>query len=306
MKPLLFSVFFVAALVAQGPGAPRVGPVPESQWTGEQRAIAAQFASSGMTNAIATYLHYPTLAQSLLAHERYISNESTLPPRHRLLLAFAHGVADAVGLPVGASCGRGRVAPASRPRRSEANRAGRPRARWPDAFEATAAPRGRRTGSGRLHLRRIVGCVDRRDVEPRYDINQIDRHWWTPSGRSTIACRVHQLDGRAARARHDRSGGRQTFPIEPRRRARTSGSSAESRAFHSAEGLDAGTAEAVQSRRHRSAQTANVFQTFVRNPPADRMRRRHQQSRQQPFHALATAARTAADAHRRAVSLRYE
>ena len=88
MKPLLFSVFFVAALVAQAPDAPRVGAVPESSWTDEQRAIAAQFARSGMTNAIATYLHYPTLAQALLAHERYISNDSTLPPRHRLLLGL--------------------------------------------------------------------------------------------------------------------------------------------------------------------------------------------------------------------------
>ncbi len=88
MKPLLFSVFFVATLVAQAPDAPRVGPVPESSWTDEQRAIVAQFASSGMTNAIATYLHYPTLAQALLAHERYISNESTLPPRHRLVLGL--------------------------------------------------------------------------------------------------------------------------------------------------------------------------------------------------------------------------
>ena len=61
MKPLLFSVFFVAARDAQAPDAPRVGPVPESSWTDEQRATAAQFASSGMTNAIAAYLHSPTL-----------------------------------------------------------------------------------------------------------------------------------------------------------------------------------------------------------------------------------------------------
>jgi alkylhydroperoxidase family enzyme len=80
-------VFLVATLVAQG-STPRVAPVPESAWTDEQRAIAAQFASSGMTNAIATYLHYPTLAQALLAHERYISNESTLPARHRLVLGL--------------------------------------------------------------------------------------------------------------------------------------------------------------------------------------------------------------------------
>ena len=77
------------SLIAQAPdAAPRLGPVPESQRTDEQRAIASQFAASGMTNAIGTYLHVPALAQSLLVHERYVSNESTLPPRHRLLLGL--------------------------------------------------------------------------------------------------------------------------------------------------------------------------------------------------------------------------
>src|SRR4029434_3487059 len=42
----------------------------------------------GRNNAIASYLPFPTLAQALLAHERYISNESTLPPRHRLVLGL--------------------------------------------------------------------------------------------------------------------------------------------------------------------------------------------------------------------------
>src|SRR5262245_47954166 len=82
------AIILAALFLAQAPDRPRVGPVPDAEWTDEQRAIAAQFASSGMTNAIATYLHYPTLAQALLTHERYISNESTLPARHRLLLGL--------------------------------------------------------------------------------------------------------------------------------------------------------------------------------------------------------------------------
>ena len=54
------------SLLAQGSGAaPRIAPVPEAERSDEQRAIASRFAASGMTNAIATYLHYPTLAPSL-------------------------------------------------------------------------------------------------------------------------------------------------------------------------------------------------------------------------------------------------
>ena len=68
------------------PATPRVAPVPQAQWTDEQRKLATEFGPSGMTNAIATYLHHPTVAQILLAHQRYLYNDSVLPPRHRLLL----------------------------------------------------------------------------------------------------------------------------------------------------------------------------------------------------------------------------
>ena len=65
---------------------PRLAPVPEAHWTDEQRKVAAQFASLGMPNAVAAYLHSPTVAQLLLAHQHYLYNDSVLPERHRLLL----------------------------------------------------------------------------------------------------------------------------------------------------------------------------------------------------------------------------
>lgn len=83
----------VGALAARAPQgaasptvAPRLAPVAEAQWTEEQRKIAESFAPSGMSNAVATYLHHPPLAQLLLAHQRYLYNDSVLPVRDRLLL----------------------------------------------------------------------------------------------------------------------------------------------------------------------------------------------------------------------------
>jgi len=81
-----------ATIVARAPqqgvtsGVPRLAPIPDAQRTDEQRKVAAQFAASSMTNAIATYLHHPALAQMLLAHQQYLYDDSVLPPRHRLLL----------------------------------------------------------------------------------------------------------------------------------------------------------------------------------------------------------------------------
>jgi alkylhydroperoxidase family enzyme len=66
--------------------APRLALVPEGQRSEEQRAVAARFAPSGMTNAVATYLAHPVLATALLPYQHYISNDSTLPARHRALM----------------------------------------------------------------------------------------------------------------------------------------------------------------------------------------------------------------------------
>jgi len=62
--------------------------VPERQRTDEQRAIAARYSSADMPNAVATYLNHPSLADHILPFEHYVSSESTLPPRHRALLGL--------------------------------------------------------------------------------------------------------------------------------------------------------------------------------------------------------------------------
>ena len=91
MRMLPTSLVLVTAVIAQIPShaaGPRVPPVPEHQRTAEQQSLEAQFASSGMPNAVATYLNHASLAEHILPYERYASSDSTLPPRHRALLAL--------------------------------------------------------------------------------------------------------------------------------------------------------------------------------------------------------------------------
>ena len=75
-----------AFAVGDALAAPRIEPVPEASRDAQQQAIAERFASSGMTNAVATYLVHPALAEALLPYAQYVSNDSTLPARHRALL----------------------------------------------------------------------------------------------------------------------------------------------------------------------------------------------------------------------------
>src|SRR5262245_45522092 len=91
MRLMSTSLVLVTTVIAQIPShaaGPRISPVPEPQRTSEQRSLATQFASSGMPNAVATYLNHPSLAEHILPYEHYASSNSTLPPRHRALLAL--------------------------------------------------------------------------------------------------------------------------------------------------------------------------------------------------------------------------
>jgi alkylhydroperoxidase family enzyme len=84
----LVSVAILAFQISSHAATPRIAPVPESQRTDQQRTLAAQFASSGIPNAVATYLNHPALAEHILPFEHYVSSDSGLPPRHRALLVL--------------------------------------------------------------------------------------------------------------------------------------------------------------------------------------------------------------------------
>jgi 4-carboxymuconolactone decarboxylase len=72
---------------AQTSAQPRIAPVPESSFTDAQKQIVAKFGLDGKApNDLLIYVNHPVLARNILPFERYISNESTLTPRHRELL----------------------------------------------------------------------------------------------------------------------------------------------------------------------------------------------------------------------------
>ena len=261
------SVVLIATLVVQipsGAAGPRVAPVPENQRTDEQRSIAAKFASSGMPNAVATYVNHPALADHVLPYEHYASSGSTLPPRHRAL----------IGLRTAWLTGSNYL---WAHRAAESRRAGftneelRRVAQGPDAmgwdgFEALVL-----RAADELHLDSFVSDATWNALSARYDTNQLvdlvdgvgvftmhagainslgveieadvpDR---LPSGIPYIVAATRtnlRLVDKVARI----------APLEPR------DWTPEQRKRFDPNGT--------------SQRAANVFVTFVRNPPADRLR----------------------------------
>jgi 4-carboxymuconolactone decarboxylase len=66
------------------PTAARIAPLPESEWTEEQRAAVAKAAPGDP--ALGTLVRLPALVQAVAPYTRYLTTESTLAPRVRHLL----------------------------------------------------------------------------------------------------------------------------------------------------------------------------------------------------------------------------
>ena len=65
----------------------RVPPLPEAEWTAEQRALVEKYAPDGNPgNALRTLIRVPALADRVFPLLTYVANDSTLSPRHRTLL----------------------------------------------------------------------------------------------------------------------------------------------------------------------------------------------------------------------------
>ena len=79
------------------PSKPRVAPLPESQWTDEHKKRVAEFVPAGArpANSFRTLLNVPDLVDRTMTFYRYVSQQSSLPPRIRELLilrtAWLHG-----------------------------------------------------------------------------------------------------------------------------------------------------------------------------------------------------------------------
>jgi len=267
MKMLPTSLVLVTAVIAQIPShaaGPRVPPVTEHQRTAEQQSLAAQFTSSGMPNAVATYLNHASLAEHILPYERYASSDSTLPPRHRALLAlrtawltrsnylWAHK----------AAAGR-RDGITSDELRSIAQ--GPDAAGW-EAFEATLL-----RATDELHVDSFISDATWQALSARYNTNQL----------------IDVIDGVGAFTMH--AGALNSLGVEieadvpdrlptgiPYRVAATRTNIRLTGKDPRIPPLDPKEWTPEQRKRFdpngTGQRAANVFVTFVRNPPGDRLR----------------------------------
>lgn len=71
----------------RAPSTPRIAPLPETQWTDEQRQLAVKFARGGRSdNGLRTLLRLPALVEAVMPYTMYLTHESSLPPHERHLL----------------------------------------------------------------------------------------------------------------------------------------------------------------------------------------------------------------------------
>lgn len=235
--------------LAQGV-SPRLAPVSEAQQTAEQQGIAREFAASSMRNALATYLHYPSLAQRLFAHMRYLSDESALPPRHREILAL-------------------RTAWLTRSSYLWAHRAAQARragftdeeiervARFPDAREWNDFEAALLRAADELHQDSFISDATWAALTDQYDTNQMIDTVDTVGAFTMNAGLINSFGVQAEAAMTDRLPANIPLTL------------AAGRTSIRLEGKGA-RIPPVEGREGRGG--ANVFRTFVRNPPADRLR----------------------------------
>ena len=267
MRSRLASIVLATTLIAQAPShaaGQRIAPVPENQRSAEQKALAERFASSTIPNAIATYLNHPLLAEHILPFEHYVSSDSGLPPRHRSLLILRTAWLTRSGYLWAHRAGAARQAGVTT---DELRRiAEGPGAnRW-DTFDAVLL-----RAADELHVDSFVSDATWQALSERYDMNQLVDLVDTV-GTLTMHAGVFNSLGLeiepglperlptgipsavAATRTNVRLLGREPRipPLEPR------DWTPEQRKRFDPNGT--------------GQRAANVFVTFVRNPPADRLR----------------------------------
>ena len=261
------AVLAAMAVIAQKPSqaaGPRVAPVPEQQRTPEQQALVLKFANAGLANAVATYVHHPSLADHILPYEHYASSESTLPPRHRALLAvrtawltrsgylWAHYAALARRSGLGDEDLR-RIA------------RGPDTAGW-DSFEVTVL-----RAADELHVDSFVSDATWQALAARYDTNQLTDLVDAVGAFTMYAGATNSLGVEVEPDLADRLPSGIPFTVAATRtNVRLIGKQPR------IPPLEPKDWTPEQRRRFdpngTGQRAANVFVTFVRNPPADRLR----------------------------------
>ena len=71
----------------RAPASARIAPLPEAEWTVEQREIVTTFERGGGADpGLRTLVRVPALARAIAPYTQYLVEDSTLPPRIRHLL----------------------------------------------------------------------------------------------------------------------------------------------------------------------------------------------------------------------------
>ena len=92
---ILFLICLIVVMIASLPSVaeePRIAPLPESEWTAEQRAVIEPLAQNGrVLNIFSTMGRNPALFEAFLGYGAYLLNASTLPARDREILILRTG-----------------------------------------------------------------------------------------------------------------------------------------------------------------------------------------------------------------------
>lgn len=260
------SAIVLAALVsgaAPQAAGPRLAPVPANQMTPAQASLAAQFASSDMPGAVATYLNHPVLAEHILPYEHYVWNDSTLPARHRILVGLR-----TIWLTRSDYLWAHRAAMARRAGSSETEL--RRIAEGPDApgwdpFEAALL-----RAADELHVDSFVSDATWQALSARYETNQLVDLVDTVGAITMHAGALNSLGVEIEPGFGDRLPSGIPYAVAARR---TNTRLIDKEARIPPLPPDQWSPEL--RRRfdpNGGRRAANVFVTFVRNPPADRLR----------------------------------
>jgi alkylhydroperoxidase family enzyme len=243
---------------------PRIAPVAESQRSAEQRALASRFAPSGMPNAVATYLNHPVLAEQILPYAIYVSNDSSLPPRHRALLGLRTAWLTRSNYSWAHQSVLARHAGLSN---EELTRIAQgPDAKGWDAFEAALL-----RSADELHVDSFVSDPTWRALSARYDVNQMIDLVYGVGDLTMHAGVFNSIDVEMEPDAPDRLPSAIPYAVAAKRtNVRLLGQQPRIPPLE--------PQDWTPELRQRLDPTGsgrpvgNVFRTFVRNPPADRLR----------------------------------
>ena len=249
--------------IPTGAAGPRIAPVPEAQRNSLQQSIASTFASSALPNAVATYLHHPALAEHVLPYEHYVWTASTLPPRHRAIVGLRTAWLTRSGYLWAHRTSAARQAGLTG---DELRRIAQgPDAKGWDTFEATLL-----RAADELHVDSFISDATWRTLAGRYDVNQLID---LVDSVGAVTMHAGVINSLGVEVEPDVTDRLPEIPYSvgaTRTNLRLVGKEARIPPLRPDEWTPEMRKRFDPDGTGRAA--ANVFVTFVRNPPADRLR----------------------------------